>query len=304
MFNSTPISAIQSFALPENNASGVSLYMLREDLLHPEVSGNKWRKLKYNILKMQELGHDRLVTFGGAFSNHIAATAACAKHHGIRSVGIIRGEELTETSNATLRFAASCGMELIFVNRQDYRQKTTEHFLDKYLDNWQQAYIIPEGGSNALAVKGTAEIVGKHTAPYDFLCVAAGTGGTAAGVIREAAPHQKVLVFPALKGDFIKRDIEKLLPGKNDIKCKWVVIDDYHFGGYAKWNLTLINFINDFKAQNSIALDHIYTGKMLFGLSDLIKNGYFSHETSILVIHTGGTQSIVGFNQINGLLLK
>ena len=275
---------------------------------HRDLLASEHEEIKERIraffLHMQERGLNKLVTYGGAFSNHIAAVAACARHHGMESVGIIRGEELTADANPTLRYAASCGMELIFIDRQSYREKDQPGFHQRFLNSAHEYYVIPEGGSNDLAVRGATEILGTHTRDFDCICIAAGTGGTAAGVIHSARAQQQVLVFPALKGDFIRSDIERLLPDRDKTVTEWSVVEDYHFGGYARWNRQLIDFINDFKAANHIAIDHIYNGKMLFGLLDLIKNGYFSPETSILVIHTGGTQSIVGFNEINGLLIK
>ena len=207
MFESIPISPIQPITLPGLDQETLAIQMLREDLLHTDVSGNKWRKLKYNFLEMQQRGLDQLVTFGGAFSNHIAATAACAQHHGFKSVGIIRGQELSEDANPTLRFAANCGMKLIFVDRQAYRAKESPDFLAKYLEDAQSYYPIPEGGSNELAVQGAAEILGSHTSAFNYICVSAGTGGTAAGIIRSAEEDQQVLVFPALKGDFMQRKL-------------------------------------------------------------------------------------------------
>lgn len=303
MFDQLVTSEVQPIKIPDLPLGTPNVHMLREDLLHPHISGNKWRKLRYNFLEMQKSGMHKLVTFGGAFSNHIAATAACAKAHNYESVGIIRGDELKSTSNHTLRFASEQGMQLLFVSREAYRRKKEPDFLSEYLAHPEDYYLIPEGGTNEKAIKGTSEILGSHTKNFDIICVCAGTGGTAAGIINSAMPHQKVLVFPALKGNFLKEEIGRHISHKKYGK-DWELIGDYHFGGYAKWNRQLVDFINRFKEANQIAIDIIYNGKMIFGLRDLIKNSYFYPSTSILVIHTGGTQSTVGFNEINGLLLK
>ncbi|MEL6560426.1 MAG: pyridoxal-phosphate dependent enzyme [Bacteroidota bacterium] len=304
MFDRLVISEVQPVKIPDLPTGTPKIHVLREDLLHPHISGNKWRKLRYNFLEMRQSGMTKLVTFGGAFSNHIAATAACAKAHNYESIGIIRGDELNHTSNHTLRFASEQGMKLIFVSREAYRGKEEPDFLNEYMVNPKDYYLIPEGGTNKKAIKGTSEILGSHTENFDVICVCAGTGGTAAGIINSAMPHQKVLVFPALKGDFLKKEIGKHISVHKKYGESWELIGSYHFGGYAKWNMQLVDFINKFKEVNQIAIDIIYNGKMIFGLQDLIKNSYFYDSTRILAIHTGGTQSTVGFNEINGLLIK
>lgn len=283
----------------------------REDLLHPHISGNKYRKLKYNIafaLARRTGGkaknYKTLLTYGGAFSNHIAATAAAGKEAGLKTIGIIRGEELgvdlpkTLQQNKTLAFAVSQGMQLKFVSRSTYREKGTAGFRDlsagkeeSVLNAFKPFYELPEGGTNALAVKGCMEILTEEDAKYDYICCAAGTGGTAAGIIEASLPHQTVLVFPALKGDFLREEIIKYTQ-----KSNWRLITEYHFGGYAKVNDTLITFINTFRKKNGVPLDPIYTGKMIYGIMDLIKKGFFSKNTRILAVHTGGLQGIAGMN--------
>lgn len=304
MFEKPLLSPIAPLMLPQEHKPLLKIDMLREDLLHAEVSGNKWRKLKYNFIDAAQKGFTKILTFGGAYSNHIAATAACAHIHGFESIGIIRGEELNESSNHTLKLAHSKGMKLIFIDRQSYRKKDNINFIENYLTNPSKYYIIPEGGSNELAIKGTREILDQRTEKYDFVCVSAGTGGTAAGIIASARPNQKVLVYSALKGDFLKKEISTKLQMIGFENNNWELITDYHFGGYAKWNDELINFINQFKKINQIPLDPIYNGKMLFGLHDMIKSNYFEPKTGIITIHTGGTQAVVGFNEKNNGILK
>ncbi|EDP97608.1 pyridoxal-phosphate dependent enzyme [Kordia algicida OT-1] len=277
-----------------NFTTNVRLFVKREDVIHPFVSGNKFRKLKYNLAKAKKEKHNTLLTFGGAFSNHIAAVAAAGKLHGFNTIGIIRGEELIHKidSNPTLKFAQKNGMQFKFVTREVYREKTAETFLAQLTDEFGRFYNIPEGGTNALAVQGCAEIITENEQKFDTVCCAVGTGGTIAGICNGAFSHQQILGFPALKGDFLAAEISKLTNKRN-----WKLITDYHFGGYGKVSDKLVTFINQFKQQTNIPLDPIYTGKMLYGIIDLIKNGHFAKQNRILAIHSGGLQGIEGMNQ-------
>ncbi len=280
----------QEIVLPN---SSVKLFIRREDLIHPFVSGNKFRKLKYNLEFAKNNNYKKLVTFGGAFSNHIAAVAFAGKVNGFETIGIIRGNELASeiNSNPTLKFAQDCGMKFEFVSREEYRQKTTVEFIENLKVKYQQFYLIPEGGTNDLAIKGCEEIITNEDAAYDFICCAIGTGGTISGIINSSSFNQKVLGFPSLKGDFLKKDICKFAKKDN-----WNIISDYHFGGYGKVSNELINFINDFNEKYNIPLDPIYTGKMVFGVIELINKNYFPENSKILTIHTGGLQGIEGMN--------
>ncbi|MEL6926158.1 MAG: pyridoxal-phosphate dependent enzyme [Bacteroidota bacterium] len=291
-------------------SKGIELYVQREDLLHPELSGNKWRKLKYNLIAAKEQGHRQLLSFGGAYSNHIYALAAAGRHLDFQTIGIIRGEA-DSRHNSTLQFAQDCGMRLHFVDRSVYRRKTDPLFLQQLRDQFGPFYLLPEGGSNALAVQGCSEIINERTPsfPFDVCCVAAGTGGTAAGILHALQPTQRALVFSALKGDFLQKDIEQLLADFRQMHPhstvssppNWQLITDYHFGGYAKFTPDLVRFINDFKANYGIPLEPIYTGKMLFGLFDLIAKDHFPKGTRILAIHTGGLQGLAGFRERFGI---
>jgi 1-aminocyclopropane-1-carboxylate deaminase len=271
----------------------VTLSIKREDLLHPFVSGNKFRKLKYNIIEAQKNKSNPLITFGGAFSNHIAATAFASYEAGIASIGIIRGEELEHkiSENPTLQFAQKYGMKLVFVSRETYQNKTATAFTKALQEKYGDHYLLPEGGTNALAVKGCQEILTKNDVIFDYICCAVGTGGTISGIINAALNHQKILGFPALKGDFLKEYISRYAKSGN-----WDLITNYHFGGYGKVTPELIDFINTFYKQTKIPLDPIYTGKMVFGVMDLINNNYFPKDSKILLIHTGGLQGIQGMN--------
>lgn len=278
----------------ELSTPGVTLSIRREDLLHPVISGNKYRKLKYNLLQAKAENKTTLLTFGGAFSNHIAAVAAASQEYGFTTVGIIRGEELASMRrNSTLEFAYGCGMQLKYVTREWYRNKETNAFVELLEQEFGAFYLLPEGGTNALAVKGCEEILNERDAVFNYICCSAGTGGTAAGISRSATPEQKVLAFAALKGDFLTEAISSFMP-----KSNFEVVTGYEFGGYGKISADLIEFVNAFKKKYNIALDPIYTGKMLFGVMDRIKAGYFPKGSNILAIHTGGQQGIAGINEI------
>lgn len=273
--------------------NSITASIKREDLLHPFVSGNKFRKLKYNLLQAKTEHVKTLLTFGGAFSNHIAAVAFAGKEQGLKTIGVIRGDELKGKirENPTLCFAQDCGMQFKFVSREDYRYKTEADFLANLKYEFGDFYLVPEGGTNELAIKGCEEILVEEDVQFDYVCCAVGTGGTISGIINSVLPHQKVLGFPALKGDFLKEDICKFVRNQN-----WELIADYHFGGYGKVTPELIAFINQFYIDNKIPLDPIYTGKMVFGVMDLIQKNYFPENSKILLIHTGGIQGIQGMN--------
>lgn len=298
-FNSIKETENQQVFLPILEEKKVELFIKREDLIHPLVSGNKFRKLKYNLQEAKKLKKKSLLTFGGAYSNHILATAVAGKIAGFKTFGVIRGDELgknltkTLEENPTLREAEEHGMKFHFVSREIYRQKSSFGFIEKMKNKWGDFYLIPEGGTNFLAVDGCQEILTKEDSQFDYICSSVGTGGTISGLIKSLKRHQKVIGFPALKGNFLSEEIKKYTI-KND---SWKLRKEYHFGGYAKYNEELIDFINDFKKDTGILLDPIYTGKMVYGILDLIKKDNFKEGTKILAIHTGGIQGIAGFNQ-------
>lgn len=288
----------QPIFLPILAEKQVELYIKREDEIHPFVSGNKFRKLKYNLQEAKNQGYKTLLTFGGAFSNHVVATAVAAKLMGFKSIGIIRGDELalnfqqTIFENPTLQKAHENGMTFEFVSREIYRNKTSTNFLEELKQKFGEFYLIPEGGTNALAVRGCEEILVANDSIFDYICCAVGTGGTISGLINASEKHQKIIGFPALKGDFLSSEIEKYAKNSN-----WDLQTNFHFGGYAKYNKALIRFINDFKKETIILLDPIYTAKMIYGLLEIIKNDGFEKGSKILAIHTGGLQGIQGVNQ-------
>ena len=277
----------------------LTLVVKREDEIHPFISGNKFRKLKYNLEEAAKQGFKTLVSFGGAYSNHISALSYAGKMYGFDTIGIIRGDELglnlqrTLAQNPTLRFADKNGMKFKFISREAYRKKDEPDFVQELISELGQFYWIPEGGTNELAVRGCEEILTQDDEQFDFICVAVGTGGTISGLINSARKHQTVLGFPSLKGEFL----EGVIKEKTKRDKHWKLIHKYHFGGYAKINENLISFINDFYQQTTIPLDPVYTGKMMFGIMDLVQKDFFNRNSSILMIHTGGLQGIEGMNQ-------
>ncbi|WP_210462949.1 1-aminocyclopropane-1-carboxylate deaminase/D-cysteine desulfhydrase [Rufibacter roseolus] len=293
---------LQPLSDPLLTHKGVELAVLREDLLHPRIPGNKWRKLKYNLQAAQEGGCETLVTFGGAFSNHIAAVAAAGKEFGFSAIGYIRGEE-TLPLNPTLAFATGCGMQLRYLSRSDYRLRQDTRFQAEILKSAPKPYLLPEGGTNLLAVKGCTEIVTELTAPWDMLCVAAGTGGTLAGIVAGAAGKGKIIGFPALKGgEFLRDEVTELVQAYTGRTYhNWELQTGYHFGGYAKHTPELLAFIQTFHQRHDILLDPVYTGKMLFGVFDLIRQDYFPGGTRLIAVHTGGQQGWAGYAQRYGL---
>ena len=285
------------------------LFILREDLIHPEISGNKWRKLKYNIVEAKKNNFDILLTFGGAYSNHIAATSAAGKYYGLKTIGIIRGEEVLPL-NPTLQLAKDNGMIFKYVSREQYREnnKYDSALIESLKKEFGQFYIVPEGGSNSLAVKGCTEIINKIAVEYDVICSACGTGGTLAGII--ASTQKEVLGFPALKGgNFLREDINDLLGNYTNLfgvrveNNHWKLVTTYHFGGYAKIKPELIEFVRHFKKKHQIPLDLIYTGKMLFGIYDLLQETKQLDGKTIIAVHTGGLQGNKGFEERLGIVL-
>ncbi|OJJ19203.1 1-aminocyclopropane-1-carboxylate deaminase [marine bacterium AO1-C] len=274
----------------------ISLYVYRIDLIHPQVSGNKWYKLKYNFLEAKKQRQRKLLTFGGAYSNHIYATAAAGKMQGIETIGVIRGEEHLPL-NPTLQFAVDCGMHLHYMDRTTYREKKSPEVLKTLEQTFGSFYLVPEGGSNALAVKGCAEILPEVEQKFDVVTTACGTGGTLAGLVAHLPDSQQVLGFPTLKGGgFLYNDIEQLLNNyyatysisRENTQERYRLVTDYHFGGYAKKKPELLSFMEWFTNLHQIPLEWIYTGKMFYGLYDLIKKNYFSPHSTILALHTGG----------------
>jgi 1-aminocyclopropane-1-carboxylate deaminase/D-cysteine desulfhydrase-like pyridoxal-dependent ACC family enzyme len=276
----------------------IKLFIKREDLTDKFISGNKWFKLKYNIIEARKLGYKTLLTFGGAYSNHIHATAAAGKKYGFNTIGIIRGEEHFPL-NPTLSSAKENGMLIKYIDRKSYRNKYDDKLIIGLKNKYGDFYLIPEGGSNHLAVKGCSEIIPGIKISYDYICCACGTGGTLAGLILGLDSNAKAIGFSVLKGsEFLNQNVKNWLSvfGKNNL-LNWEINFDFHFGGYAKFNAELLTFCKEFNYRHKIEIEPIYTGKMFYGIFDLIRQDYFQHDTTIVAIHSGGLQGIEGLKQ-------
>jgi 1-aminocyclopropane-1-carboxylate deaminase/D-cysteine desulfhydrase-like pyridoxal-dependent ACC family enzyme len=280
-------------ATPEIMADlGLRLLVKRDDLIHPAISGNKWRKLKYNLLEARRQGYERLLTFGGAYSNHLVAVAAAGREFGFSTMGIVRGEKC-EPLNPVLRFVEACGMEVFYVSRTKFRQKNRKSMLADLKINLDGVYVLPEGGTNCLALAGCREIIAELDTLPNYVCVSCGTGGTMAGIVAALQGTSMALGFSVLKGNFMKNSIRELLTSCGETShLNWDVIEGYHFGGYAKVKPELLSFMHRFTAETGIPSDPIYTGKMFFAILDLAQNGFFKKGSTILAVHTGGLPSL------------
>lgn len=290
-------SPLEDFKHPLLEEFNITVKVKRDDLIHPEISGNKWRKLKLNIEKCKHGLYDGLLTFGGAYSNHISATAAAGKALGIKTIGIIRGEELSANSNETLSRAAENGMELVFVSREEYSWRYETDYKHSLRTRFGNVLVIEEGGANFHGVMGCTEIVAEINEEPDFYMLAVGTGTTASGILL-ASENTPVIGVPVFKnGGFIREEIKNLLYyaglGDEELDEKMELLDlatDYHFGGYGKFTDELITFINEVYRTAGLKLDQIYTGKMVYALFDRIKSGKIPTGSTVIIIHTGGLQ--------------
>lgn len=292
----SPLQRVEHTVFDNN---GITFYIKRDDLIHSEISGNKWRKLKYNLQEARAQKKDTILTFGGAFSNHIASAAAIGKQKGFKTVGVIRGEEQVE--NPTLTRAKENGMQLYFVSRDEYKQKGETDYQVELRNRFGNVYIIPEGGANELGAQGSEEIVNEIDVDFDYICCDLGTGTTFSGVINSIVKEQYAIGFSALKGeDKLTEAVQKF----EKIKRKnWHISFDYHLGGFAKRSTKLEEFIKEFREETNVPLDPIYTGKMAFGILDLAKKDYFKKGSSVIMVHTGGLQGIEGYNKRYGASL-
>ena len=266
--------------------NNISADVLRLDLIHPVVSGNKWFKLKYQIEEAVKLNCIVIATFGGAFSNHIVATAFACKEMGIDSVGFIRGEQPKQLSH-TLEAASNFGMKLIFVSRDEYANKKALQLNNGFTN----CYWIEEGGYSLLGAKGASEILQNVNAKsYTHILCSCGTGTMMAGLVSAALPHQIVIGISALKGHLnLKDDVKKLLPA-NKLNHPFTILHEYHFGGYAKHPKQLIDWMNELYQQENLPTDIVYTSKLLFAVKDLCSSNYFAANSKLLIIHSGGLQ--------------
>lgn len=277
---------------------GVQVYIKRDDLIHPEVQGNKWRKLKYNLYHARVNKINTLLTFGGPYSNHIYATAAAGALFHFKTIGIIRGNENMPVT-PTLEFAESKGMDLHWMDREQYKLKDDPASIESLRAQIGNFYYIPEGGTNAFALEGVIEVIEEIDIPFNYICTAVGTGGTLAGLVAGLMGKAKAIGFSALKGeDTLTDKVHELVYEFTEARYdNFTVNFDYHFGGYAHVNDELINFIKDFKTKHNIQLEPVYTGKMMYGIYDMLKNGKFERGSTIIALHTGGLQGLSGYSK-------
>ena len=297
-FDPSPITRLGSPLLDEFQ---IELWVKRDDLLQPagdhRFCGNKVRKLKYNLQAARQEGFDQLLTFGGAYSNHVAAVARAGQVYGFRTIGVIRGEP-HDILNPSLAQASQDGMQLHYLDRETYRQKNSLVVLDQLLNIFGKSYILPEGGTNELALRGCVELATEIENQLegwpDYLAAACGTGGTLAGLIRGCAGQSQLLGVSSLKGNWMPKEITKLL-GENHAFTNWKVLSQYHFGGYAKFPPPLRAFTQEFTARHEITLDPVYTSKLFYGMLDQIRKGFFPKGSKVVVVHSGGLQGWKGF---------
>jgi 1-aminocyclopropane-1-carboxylate deaminase len=277
----SPLTALDDDRLA---AAGLRLYLKRDDLISAELTGNKWRKLKYNLAAARDHGHDTLLTFGGAYSSHLRAVAAAGHHYGFRTIGVIRGEPHLPL-NDTLVAAARHGMRLTYLDRGTYRRKDSGPVVERLMAEFGRFYLLPEGGTNELAVRGCAEIPAEIAVPFDLICCPCGTGGTLAGLASGLQPGQQALGFAVLRGaTFLDRDVARLQPAPT---ANWSISHDFHCGGYARRTPELSAFIADFERRHGIRLDWVYVAKMMRGLFALAEQRSFRPGTAAVALITG-----------------
>ena len=278
----TPLTRLEH---PAADAMGVELLVKRDDLIHPLIPGNKFRKLRYNLEAARAQGHDTILTFGGAFSNHLFATASAGALVGFETIGVVRGEEHLPL-NPVLEHAVRCGMRLHYLDRVTYRDKHSDEVRERLEREFGDFYLLPEGGSNEEGVRGCSEIVSEVGVPFDYICCATGTGGTLAGLVAGLGATGTAVGFAVLKGGaFLADDVRRLVPAHAK---RWRIETGYHFGGFARVTTELAQFMDGFAADFGIELDPIYTGKAFFGVLDLIERGAFPEGSRVVVLHTGG----------------
>lgn len=274
----------------------LNIYIKRDDLIHPIISGNKWRKLKFNLLAAKRLNYKGIISFGGAYSNHIHALAYACKQQNLTSLGIIRGEEHYQ-NNATLSKAKNWGMVFHFVNRNEYRLREDETYLNSLQNKYPDYFIVPEGGSNELALPGVGETILEleQQVKYDTLLVPVGSGGTIAGLIKEDNNKHNILGIAVLKqAEYLTKEIAKLLNNNTNKYNNWKLLTDYHLGGYGKFSHVAASQIAQFTKATQIPFEPIYSGKMLLALFSLITQGHFKKNQTIVLLHTGGLQGLKG----------
>lgn len=302
-------SILQKTEIDEFSRRGISVYIKRDDLIHPEVSGNKWRKLKYNVEVCLNGKKEGVITFGGAYSNHLLATAAACQLVGLKSVGIVRGDELNKDSNHTLKRCSELGMELKFISREEYRMIPDKSYLADLAHEYPNSHTVPEGGANYYGMIGCQEILKEIDVEFDAVFVAQGTTTTSCGLLLGLKEYQQLYAIPVLKG-FDSVNEMKAIFQYSGMEKEWLeeafsrlnILDDYHFGGYGKYDDELLNFIREFYLKYDVKLDPIYTGKAMFGLLKELDNEKWNGKT-VVFIHTGGLQGIKSIEEKSGVRL-
>lgn len=295
---------IQETGYSNPDGMKLSFSVLREDLLDAELGGNKFRKLRYHLLKARQEGHSTLLSFGGPWSNHLFSLAAAGNRFGFATIGVVRGEE-PPGSTETIRDLRNMGMRLLFLTRAEYSENATDYFKAWLHDELGSFYLIPEGGGGVAGMSGTMEICGEHTRGYRHVFCAAGTGTTAAGMLMSLAPGQRLGVVPAMKGGaYLGEHILGLIrnylfdfseDGTDEFSLD--VYDRFHFGGFARVNPELLRFMEDFRSQTGVPLDQVYTGKLMYGVCELLREHPEWQEEGVVVVHSGGLQGLRGLKQ-------
>jgi len=310
MLYSTEKSVLQFIDDEVFDSRNIRLYIKRDDLIDSEVSGNKWRKLKFNIEQVKALKKEGVLTFGGAFSNHLVATASACNRAGLKAVGIVRGDELTENSNETLKRCHELGMTLKFVSREEYKLRNDKLYHIDLSQEFENHHIVPEGGANFYGMVGCQEIVNEIDVKYDSIFVAQGTTTTSCGILLSLADKAKLHLVPVLKGFDAHQEMRDLFNYSifdeeltEELLAKTVLHSEYHFGGYANYTLELIEFIQDFNRKYKIPLDQVYTGKVMYALFSEMEKGNLDNQT-IVFIHTGGIQGTKFLEEKEGIILN
>ena len=307
---STEKSVLQFVDAEYFRERNIRLFVKRDDLIDTEVSGNKWRKLKFNIEQAKVLKKEGILTFGGAFSNHLIATASACNKSGIKATGIVRGEELTENSNETLRRCSELGMKLKFVSREEYKLRNDKRYQNDLSYEFENHYIVPEGGANFYGMVGCQEIISEIDVVYDSIFIAQGTTTTSCGILLSLAENAKLHLVPILKGFDSYNEMRELLNYSifdseltEELLSKTIVHSNYHFGGYANYTTELIQFIQKFSNTYKIPLDQVYTGKVMYALFTEMEKGNLDNQT-IVFIHTGGIQGTKFLEEKEGIILN
>lgn len=291
----SPVTQIHNPLLEQNK---IQLFIKRDELIHPELQGNKWRKLKYNLLTARNNKLNTLLSFGGTYSNHLHALAAAGKAFNFKTIGIVRGEQHTP-ANPCIQDMLNWGMQLKYVSRIDYKNKTSSHFIEQLKQEFEPFYLIPEGGNNEQGMRGCGELLTELEQDYDFICSEVGSGTMLSSlIINNKNPQTKFLGFAVMKNPQLDADIQKKLNNNPLHNTQWEIIHQYHFSGFAKTTEELNAFILDFRNTHNIQLEPVYSGKMIYGIFDLVEKGYFKKDSKILAIHGGGLQGLRGFPQL------